>query len=211
MKITYIGHSSFLLESSGGTRILTDPFDNTTGYKVFREKVNVVTISHHHFDHDYTSELTCENIIDKTGCFNFKDTSILGIPSYHDKAKGAKRGKNIIFIIELDGYRVCHLGDLGHLLSDEQLSKLKNIDVLFIPVGGNFTIDGKEAAKVAKSINPHLIIPMHYKTELLSFQLDGLETFLRNIKNSENTGTNSIQLDKSLKEFNKVKILNYSI
>jgi L-ascorbate metabolism protein UlaG (beta-lactamase superfamily) len=210
MKIIYLGHSSFILENSKGIKILTDPFDTTTGYKVFKGNVDIVTISHHHFDHDYIKELTCSNIIDKPEDFTFQDIFISGIPSYHDKVKGAKRGSNTIFIIEMDGYRLCHLGDLGYILSDDEISKIGKIDVLFIPVGGNFTIDGKEAAKVAKSINPHIIIPMHYKTEALEFQLDGLETFLKYIKNGENVGKNYLTLEDKLNDFNKVKILDYS-
>lgn len=209
MKITYLAHSSFILENSKGTKILTDPFDNTVGYKVFEGSVDIVTISHHHFDHDYIEKLKCKNIIDKTGDFNFGDISITGIPSYHDKVKGAKRGKNIIFIIEMDNYRICHLGDLGYVLSENEISALGNIDVLFIPIGGNFTIDGKEAAKVSSAINPHITIPIHYKTPLLSFELDGLETFLKHIKNCENVGSSFLNLQGKLTCSNKVQILEY--
>ncbi|WP_446898257.1 MBL fold metallo-hydrolase [Clostridium sp. LBM24168] len=209
MKITYLAHSSFILESSNGTKILTDPFDTTIGYKIFEGDVDIVTISHHHFDHDYVEKIKCKNIIDKTGHFNFENISITGIPSYHDKIKGAKRGKNTIFIIEIDNYRVCHLGDLGYVLSEDEVSALGSIDVLFIPVGGNFTIDGKEAAKVSSAINPHIVIPMHYKTPLLSFELDGLETFLKHMKNVENVSSNFLNLKEKLTCSNKVQILEY--
>ncbi|MCH3965343.1 MAG: MBL fold metallo-hydrolase [Clostridium sp.] len=210
MKITYLAHSSFILENSNGKKVLTDPYDNTVGYKVFKGNVDIVTISHHHFDHDYVENLNCENIIDKTGHFNFEEISITGIPSYHDKVKGAKRGKNIIFIIEMDNYRLCHLGDLGYILSEDEISALGNIDVLFVPVGGNFTIDGKEAAKVSSLINPHIVIPMHYKTPLLSFELDGLETFLKYAKNIENIGCNFLDLNEKPTCSNKVQILEYT-
>ncbi|MBR9648914.1 MAG: MBL fold metallo-hydrolase [Clostridium tyrobutyricum] len=210
MKITWLGHSSFILEDSNNIKVLTDPFDDSTGYKVFSGNVDAVTISHHHFDHDYTQKITCPNIIDKTGDFNFQNISIKGFPSYHDKVKGAKRGKNIIFIIEMDGYRLCHLGDLGYILSREEINNLKSIDVLFIPVGGNFTIDGKEAAEVAKLINPHIIIPMHYKTPDLSFELDGLETFLKYIKSGKYIDKNYLNLSDDCKnQYKDVKILDY--
>lgn len=209
MKITYLGHSSFILENSKGTKILTDPFDDTVGYTVFQGNVDIVTISHYHFDHDYTKKVRYNHILDKTGYFNFNGTSITGIPSYHDKVKGAKRGKNIIFIIETDGYRLCHLGDLGYVLSKDEISKIGNIDVLFIPVGGNFTIDGKEAAKISAEINPHITIPMHYKTPLLSFELDGLEKFLKSTKNAEKVGSCFLNITDKLTCQNKVKILNY--
>ncbi|MBV4418805.1 MBL fold metallo-hydrolase [Clostridium tyrobutyricum] len=210
MKVTWLGHSSFILEDSNNIKVLTDPFDDSTGYKVFEGTVDTVTISHHHFDHDYTKKITYSNIIDKTGDFNFQNISIKGFPSYHDKVKGAKRGKNIIFIIEMDGYRLCHLGDLGYVLSKEEINNLKSIDVLFIPVGGNFTIDGKEAAEVAKLIHPHIIIPMHYKTPDLSFELDGLETFLKYIKSGKYIGKNYLNLSDDCKnQYKDVKILNY--
>ena len=110
----------------------------------------------------------------------------------------------------MDGYRLCHLGDLGYILSREEINNLKSIDVLFIPVGGNFTIDGKEAAEVAKLINPHIIIPMHYKTPDLSFELDGLETFLKYIKSGKYIDKNYLNLSDDCKnQYKDVKILDY--
>lgn len=209
MKITWLGHSSFILEDSNGIKVLTDPFDDTTGYKIFEGTVDVLTISHHHFDHDYTEKVKYSNMIDKTGNFNFNNVEITGLPSYHDKVKGAKRGKNIIFIIEMDGYRICHLGDLGYVLSEDEIKKIGKIDILLIPVGGNFTIDGKEAAKISKCINPHIIMPMHYQTENLSFQLDGLDMFLKYMKNGEKVCKNHMTFTDKLECLNKVKILNY--
>ena len=124
MKIRWFGHSSFLFEDSKGRKLLTDPFDETVGYKVFEGDVDVVTISHNHFDHCYTEKINCKHIINKIGSFNLCDIPIYGIPSYHDKVKGAKRGENVIFIIEMDDYRICHLGDVGYVLSPEEIKSL---------------------------------------------------------------------------------------
>lgn len=210
MKITWLGHSSFLLEDSKGRKILTDPFDNTVGYTVANTKADVVTISHHHFDHDYTKMLEgSPKIIDKIGFFYECDIPITGIPSYHDEMKGAKRGENTIFKYDLDGFILCHLGDLGHMLSGDEIKNLGKINVLFIPIGGNYTIDGKTAAELAKKINSNIVIPMHYKTSALKFPLDGIETFLTHMKNGEKLSSNSIELPRELIETNCVKILSF--
>lgn len=209
MEITWLGHSSFLLEDSKGRKVLTDPFDETVGYSTFKGDVDVVTISHHHFDHSYIENIKFKESIDKVGFFYLCDIPVTGIPSYHDKMLGAKRGENTIFVFEIDGYRICHLGDLGHMLSNEDIKQIGNIDVLFIPIGGNYTIDGKEAAEIAKAINSHIVIPMHYKTPMLSFELEGLEDFLSHMKNGDRVGSNKLYISRHSDEFCKVKILDY--
>ena len=209
MEITWLGHSSFMLEDSKGRKVLTDPFDETVGYNIFKGEVDVVTISHHHSDHSYIENIKYKESIDKVGFFYLCDIPITGIPSYHDKMLGAKRGENTIFIIEIDGYRICHLGDLGHALSSEDIKQIGNIDILLIPIGGNYTIDGREAAEIAKALNSHIVIPMHYKTPILSFQLEGLEDFLTYMKNGERVGGNRLSINGALEGVNEVKILDY--
>ncbi len=209
MEITWLGHASFLIKDSKGRKLLTDPFDKSVGYQTFHEEVDLVSISHHHFDHDYIKELKGNpEIIDKAGLFYLCDIPIEGIPSYHDNSQGSKRGENIIFTFEMDGYKICHLGDLGHELSQDYVTKLGNIDILLIPVGGNYTIDGKEAANIAKLINSRIIIPMHYKTPSLSFPLDGVETFITSMKNGERVNDCTLKIEGKLEGRNVVKILN---
>lgn len=199
MKITWLGHASFLLEDSKGRKLLTDPFDSTVGYSLYKGSADVITISHQHFDHNFIQNINPgAKVIDKVGFFNECDITIQGIPSYHDKNKGAKRGENIIFIIEMEGYKFCHLGDLGHILEEKDIDLIGEVDVLFIPVGGNYTINGEEAAKVAKSIESKLIIPMHYKTPQLSFDLDGVETFLTFMKNGERVNSNTLEINEDI-------------
>lgn len=210
MKITWIGHSCFLLEDSKGRTLLTDPFDGTLGYETYKGNANIVTVSHQHFDHNYSKELKGNyTVLDKIGMFYVHDIPIKGIPSYHDKDKGAKRGDNIIYTFKMDEYTCCHLGDLGHTLSDDDVDSIGNVDILFIPVGGNYTIDGNEAAVVSKKINPKIVIPMHYKTSLVSFPLDGVETFLMNMKNASKIDSNTLVINGKIKETLSVKILNY--
>ncbi len=210
MEITWLGHSCFLLQDSKGKKLLTDPFDATIGYEIYNGSPDLVTISHKHFDHNYTKALNGNyKIIDKIGTFYICDIPIKGTPSYHDKDKGAKRGDNIIFTFKMDGYTMCHLGDLGHSLSNDDIDAIGNVDILFIPVGGNYTLDGKEAAEVAKKINPKIVIPMHYKTPLVSFPLDGIETFLMNMKNAVKVASNKLSLTDELSKSMSVVILNY--
>ncbi|MGH4052503.1 MAG: MBL fold metallo-hydrolase [Clostridium sp.] len=210
MKITWLGHSSFLLENSKGKQLLTDPFDGTLGYEVYKGCPNITTISHNHFDHNYTKELNdnCK-IIDKIGSYNLDDIYIKGTPSYHDKNKGLKRGNNIIFTFRMDGYSLCHLGDLGHKLSNNDIEAIGDVDILFIPVGGNYTIDGKEASEITKKINPKIVIPMHYKTSKVSLPLDGVETFVMNMKNALKINSNTLLINDAIKESLSVKILNF--
>lgn len=209
MEITWLGHSCFFIKDSKGRRILTDPFDETVGYKVFKDEVDLVTISHHHFDHDYVESIKGNpEIVDKIGSFYKCDISIEGIASFHDDVKGAKRGENVIYVFEVEGYKICHLGDLGHSLSEDEIRKIGHIDILLIPVGGNYTIDGKEAASIAKIINPHIIIPMHYKTPYNSFPVDGVETFITHMKNADKINSSVLKVEGELTDRNIVKILD---
>ncbi|MDP4088516.1 MAG: MBL fold metallo-hydrolase [Bacillota bacterium] len=210
MEITWFGHSCFLFKDRSGKKLLTDPFDTSVGYSVPNETVDIVTVSHQHFDHNYVEALPgIPAVIDKTGSFCVNDISIKGIQSYHDKYKGAKRGNNIIFVINMDGLTVCHMGDIGHMPAPEDFQEIGDIDVLFIPVGGNYTIDGEEAAKVSRQINSHIVIPMHYRTSALSLPLEGTEKFIMKMGNSEKVGSSTLVLEGSLEGFNKVKILDY--
>lgn len=210
MKITWFGHSCFLLEDSKGINLLTDPFDSTLGYEVYKGNPNIATISHNHFDHNYTKELNSDcTIIDKVGLYNLNDIYIKGTPSYHDKNKGLKRGDNIIFTYRMDKYSLCHLGDLGHLLSNNDIEAIGDVDILFIPVGGNYTINGKEASEITKRINPKIVLPMHYKTSKVSLPLDGVEPFVMNMKNALKIDANTLTINGEIKETMSVKILNY--
>lgn len=210
MKIKYLGHSSFLLTDSKGRKVLMDPFDSSVGYDLYQDEADIVTISHQHFDHNYTEGVKgSPEIIDKIGFFQPKDINIVGLPSYHDKMKGVKRGNNIIFITQMDGYRICHLGDLGHELSDGDLDKIGHVDVLMIPVGGNYTIDGKEASNIAKLINSHIILPMHYKTSIVKIPISGVEEFVINMGNGERMNSTTLELKDKLEGNNLVKLLDF--
>jgi len=169
MEITYLGHSCFRIKGKKNI-IVTDPFNEDVGFKMPRVTADIITISHHHQDHNNVSAVKGTTkrrepfVVDGPGEYEISDVSIFGIASYHDKSSGAKRGENTIYLISLDGLRLAHLGDLGHKLTETQLEELNGVDVLFIPVGGTFTIDDNEAIEVVAQIEPRIIIPMHYKT-----------------------------------------------
>jgi len=157
LNIKHIAHSCFLIDN-GKEKLIIDPYADNMGLPVIRETANYLLISHNHADHNNREAVTLE---DNIGSFKVQE-----VHSYHDDSYGSQRGENIIHVIDTDGVRICHLGDLGHVLTDEQLKDMKGIDVLLIPVGGYYTIDCKKAAEVVKQLNPTVIIPMHYNTDI---------------------------------------------
>lgn len=178
MKITWLGHASFIINTLG-KNIITDPFDDQVGYPVYNQEVDYATISHSHWDHDAAHVLKGEpHIIDTLGEHNYDGINFKGIASYHDPEQGSLRGSNIIFKIIAEDINVVHLGDLGHLLDEEQIQEIGTVDILLIPVGGTFTIDAKAALTIVRDLKPKLIIPMHYKTPHLSFELAPVEDFI---------------------------------
>ena len=179
MQITWYGHSCFLLTSESGYSILTDPCDQETGYELHVLTCDAVSISHEHHDHNCLAIVSGTPTILRTpGEHCAGDIRVTGFASYHDDAQGARRGENIVFLYEIDGLRALHLGDLGHMLSDELIQKIGNVDVLFAPIGGVFTINAKTATELADRLNARVLIPMHYKTPALHFNIEGLEPLL---------------------------------
>ena len=171
MEIQYFGHSAFKLKGKAGI-VVCDPFDSTVGIPFPSVSADVVTTSHDHFDHNAitrvkpTSRREKPFIIAAPGEYEVGGISIFGVPTFHDDTKGTERGKNTVFTIVLDHLRICHLGDLGHTLSDQDISQIGTVDILLVPVGGKFTITPAQAVEVISSIEPSYVIPMHYKTDL---------------------------------------------
>ena len=184
MIIQHIGHAEFLLETAGGMRIVTDPYDESTGYPVRRLKADAALVSHGHHDHNAVETLEdLQMTVDKDGEFMLApEVKVTAIKGFHDNAQGSKRGETLLFLIETEGLRIVHLGDLGCELNDEQEEKLKKPDVLMIPVGGFYTIDGKTARKVAQRLEARTVLPMHYRTKYNeSWPISGPEEFLEGI------------------------------
>lgn len=185
MEISYIGHASFKLKGKTAT-VVTDPFDpEMVGLKFSQPEANIVTISHAHADHNRADLVAGQPvIISGPGEYEVKGVAIKGIASFHDAQKGQDRGKNTIYAMVIDSVHVVHLGDLGHKLSEEQVDEIGVVDILLVPVGGVYTIDAKEAYAIVTQLEPHIVIPMHYKRAGLASGLETLlpvETFLKEI------------------------------
>lgn len=163
VRLTWLGHSSFLLIAGDGTRIVIDPYDPSVGTLPGDLAAEIVTVSHQHFDHNYLKGVKGKfSLVDTAGHHKIGNISINGIMSWHDDQMGAKRGANIINIFEIDGLRICHLGDLGDVPSKDELLRMGNLDYLLIPVGGTYTLDPAGADRLIKLIKPKVVVPMHY-------------------------------------------------
>ncbi|MBI2620907.1 MBL fold metallo-hydrolase [candidate division WWE3 bacterium] len=182
MEITYIGHSCFRIKGKNAT-IVVDPYDpEKVGYKLPKLEADILLISHQHADHNFKDGVKNYSLLaDTPGEYESKGVFIQGFESFHDAEGGAQRGKNVVYYVEIDGFSFLHLGDLGHELGKETLEQLPGVDVIMIPVGGVYTIDAETASNVISSIEPSIVIPMHYQTADLTglgSKLDGIEKFL---------------------------------
>ncbi|QCX33406.1 MBL fold metallo-hydrolase [Caloramator sp. E03] len=196
MRIKWLGHACFKITYSDGVRVLTDPFDDNVGYKIPSVEADIVTVSHNHYDHNFTDCIKGKfELVNKVGNFYIKDVAITGIHTYHDEVNGAKRGDNTVYVFEKEGIRVCHLGDLGHVLSDEQIKMLGKVDVLLIPVGGTYTVNSDEAFEIVNKIKPGIVIPMHYKTPALKMNLDEVDKFLKYFNRVEKLKSQVVEIN----------------
>lgn len=169
MKINWLGHSCFKITNKEGKTLLFDPYKDMLGYKLPKDiEADIVLTSHDHYDHNYIEAVKGEFIhINKIGDFNEDSIHIRGVATYHDKFNGSEKGNNILFTVEVDGLKVCHCGDLGHILDELQIKEIGKVDILLVPVGGGYTIGAEDAVEVVKQLNPKVIIPMHYRTKAL--------------------------------------------
>ena len=198
MLFIHIGHAEFLIETESGVRIATDPYDAGCGYPLRPVTADIALVSHHHHDHDAVENLKGEpRIIDQAGKYTPETgVRITAVRGFHDDAGGSKRGETLLFLLEAEGLRIVHLGDLGCPLSAEQAEILKNPDVLMIPVGGFYTIDAAQAKKTADQLGARIILPMHYKTEYnRDWPITGPEAFLEQYDPSDiSKGTEALRV-----------------
>jgi L-ascorbate metabolism protein UlaG (beta-lactamase superfamily) len=168
MELTYFGHSCFSLKSRSAT-VVTDPFSSEVGWSLPKLTADIVTVSHDHYDHAATEQIKgttrrdAPMVIKHPGEYEVQGVSVFGYRTFHDDKSGEERGANTIYLIVFDQLRICHLGDLGHQLSDDLIEQLGHIDILLLPVGGTYTIDAAGAAKVVTSLEPGIVVPMHYR------------------------------------------------
>ncbi|QQG44165.1 MAG: MBL fold metallo-hydrolase [Candidatus Roizmanbacteria bacterium] len=172
MEIKYLGHSAFLIKTKDA-KLVTDPFSSQmVGMSFPKIEADVVTISHSHADHNFVQGVSGDPlVIDWPGEFEKNGIRVFGYKWYHDNKKGLERGENILYKIEAENLTLLHCGDLGDLLNDELYEEIGNIDILFVPIGGTYTIDATTAASLVKKLDPSIIIPMHYSQEKLSEEL----------------------------------------
>src|SRR6056297_1285691 len=211
MKFKWWGQASFLITKDDGTKIITDPYNEEMPYKSINDKPDYVTVSHDHFDHNAVNTIPGQPyVVNNISGFKDKKVDIKGISTYHDDSEGAERGENIIFMMQLDGMKVSHLGDLGHHLTSTQADKLKDTDILLIPVGGHFTIDANQAYEVIKQINPEIVFPMHYKTGILDLPIKGVDKFLKHFDEDRIVRVNGPEVEFSSLPFEqKVYVPDY--
>ena len=198
MKLKWLAHASFLITADDGTRIITDPYETGEGFKhsAIKESADIVTVSHEHFDHNNAAAVGGNPKVVK-GTAEVKGISIKAVTTAHDEKGGSERGKNNIYCFQVDDIRVCHMGDLGHILTDNQVVEVGKVHVLLIPVGGFFTIDARTAGMVAEQVRARVIIPMHYKTDKMDLPISGVEEFLKDKDNVTRLDTSEVTFTRA--------------
>lgn len=182
MELTWLGHSCFRLRGKEVT-LVADPPSPSTGYSLGRLSADIVTISHDHPGHNYVRAVSGDPyIIRGPGEYEIRNALISGFQTYHDEERGARLGRNTVYLYHIDDLLICHLGDLGHLLNSREQEEVNGCDVLLLPVGGGNALDAKKAVEVVSQIEPQVIIPMHYATPALkpsAGPLDPLDKFCK--------------------------------
>jgi len=197
IQIRWHGHSCW--EITNDVTLITDPHDGKSiGIPAPSITGDIILVSHDHYDHNSvkTVEKDGSKVVTDERKRTISDVEIKGIESFHDEDQGTKRGKNIMFKFVMNGVSFCHLGDLGHLLDDDAVQKIGNVDILFIPIGGTFTVDDKQAWKIVDKIKPKIIVPMHYKIGGLSLPIAAIDSFLESSSLSVNHVGNEIDIEK---------------
>ena len=203
MKIKYFGHAAFELAFESGTKIVLDPyqsgsFGGAIACGPIKGGFDAAVVSHDHDDHACKGVLSRSKLVIKTaGRHEVAGVIVESAAAFHDDTKGSQRGKNLMSVIEADGLRIAHLGDLGHSIGAKEYPQLEGVDVMMIPVGGHFTIDAETAARVVKAFAPRIVIPMHYKTESVDFPIAPVEHFTKLMDTVEEAGSSEIVVTKA--------------
>lgn len=213
MNIQYYGHSCFKITTKPAGRatediaIFFDPFDKSVGLRPPQGQADIVFVSHHHFDHDNISALKGDPIvIDTPGEYAIKGISAIGFESFHDQKEGAEKGRNTIFTIESEEIKVCHLGDLGENLGPDQIEDIE-ADILLIPIGGKFTLDGERAAELIRKIEPNIVIPMHYKINGSLINIDDEKKFCNEVGNCPKEKISKFNIKKKELEGKNMEVI----
>jgi L-ascorbate metabolism protein UlaG (beta-lactamase superfamily) len=181
--INWLGLACFRIRGSQAV-IITDPFPPDSGYTLGKQTADIVTVSHPHPSHSYVEGVTGARVVKGPGEYEISGVLMLGLTAYHDAVKGQSRGKNTIYLMEIDGVTICHLGDIGHVIDDKAIEDMGKVDILMLPVGGVTTITAAMAAETIRKIEPKVVIPMHYQTPGTKRELEPVETFLKEMGQS---------------------------
>ena len=209
--IVWLGHSCFRIKGSHGI-VITDPYSPSLGYTLGKPTAHIVTVSHQHPGHSYLEGIGGNpRPVVGPGEYEISGILIIGIATFHDEERGRQRGRNTVYVLEMDDISVCHLGDLGHALSAEQLEEIDHVDVLLLPVGGTSTINAQTAAEVVRQLEPKAVVPMHYKTPaLIGTELEPVDRFLKELGAQEVEPQPKLSFSKSsLPTTTQVFLLDY--
>jgi len=207
LDVTWLGHGCFRLRGRSAAAV-TDPYPPAIGLKLGRLDANLVTVSHDHENHAYTQAVRDAYEIHGPGEYEVAGVSVVGLPTYHDTEKGARYGRNTVYLFEIDDMRVCHLGDLGHKLDDVEAEAVASADVLLVPVGGHASLNAAQAAEVVRQLEPRYVVPMHYAIPGLKVSLDPVERFLKEMGLTTVEAQPKLSVQKSSGEYDtKVVVL----
>jgi len=223
-KVTWYGQAFIAVEAGDGKRMVVDPFDQSfLKYPLPKGlTADVLLVTHEHGDHNNVGLIEGTPFILRSekgvGTFTKNGITVVGTATFHDDKQGKQRGKNTVYTFTVDGIKFCHLGDLGHTLSPaqaksigkvdttdglrfpptpEEVKKSQAVDVLFVPVGGFYTLDPSKVGQVINALSPRIVVPMHYKTSYTpDLPIQGPEVFLKNEKNVKKLGSASFELTK---------------
>ena len=210
MEINWLGHSCFRLKGSQ-TTVITDPYSPDLGYSLGKQTADIITLSHQHPGHSYVGGVGGDpRIVAGPGEYEIGGILIVGMQTFHDEERGKSKGRNTVYLIEVDELSICHLGDLGQLLTAEQAEEIEDVDVLLLPVGGESTIDASQAARVVRQLEPKVVIPMHYKTDAIKRELEPVDRFLKEMGANDVTSQPKLSLtNTNLPLSTQVYLLNY--
>ncbi len=192
-----MGHSCFRIKGTQ-VAIVTDPYPPDLGYSLGSPTASIVTVSHRHPSHSYVQGVGGNpRVITGPGEYEIGGAVIIGVATFHDAEGGKTRGKNTVYLIEVDGLLICHLGDLGHALAAGQVEEIDKVDVLLLPVGGVSTINAAMAAEVIRQLEPKAVIPMHFKTPVVKRELEPVEKFLKEMGITQVTAQPKLSINRS--------------
>jgi L-ascorbate metabolism protein UlaG (beta-lactamase superfamily) len=196
-EITWYGHACFAIRSRDVT-VLMDPVPESSGYDIGNPSADIVTVSHDHTGHSALDKVQPGyRLLNGPGEYEIQEVLINGIQTYHDAERGKKHGKNTVYVIELEELVICHLGDIGHVLTEQQVEQISSVDILLVPAGGGPTITPSQAAEVIAQIEPGIVIPMQFRTEKGDFEREPVDGFLREMASAEHETLDRLRVRKS--------------